>query len=161
MNVYFNKDASNKFRRRARKTAPREEFGILMGELEGDSVLIHDIYFPPDRLEESTENNTAVCLDWFGDAETWAEGQGKPWIAVGDIHSHCYTKSKKNIPEHEPSEQDWKSTRVIHDSALSSYCVFGICRVIIGKNRKRATIKLWPLIPELNTTVIDNKEDEE
>ena len=161
MHVYLHKTAAAKFRRKANKVAPREEFGILLGEIEGESVLIHDVYFPLDRLDESTEQDTAVCLDWFQDAEEWAARKGQTWIALGDIHSHCYNHAMQDIPTHEPSEQDWNSARVIHDSVLPTYCVFGICRVVMRKKKRRATIKLWPLPQELSTTIIEGVEEEE
>lgn len=135
---------------------PLEEFGILLGEILSDGVLVKDVYFPPDRSENASREQVDVCMDWYGDAEDWSEKKGERMTAVGDVHSHCYKGSEDS--DHNPSAEDWSSALAIH-ACVPSYCVFGICRVVNRSGKKRASIRLWPVTQPVETIMVVGEED--
>ena len=159
MKVFLQKRVADSFRRRSRRSYPKEEMGILLGDIQGDEVYIKGIYYPPEAEESSTKDSVDVCMDWFDDAQD--KGKDKGLIPVGDIHSHCYELTR-STPTHEPSEADWDSTCEIH-ACVPTYCVHGICRVVYNRTLDQlySSLRLWPLSPPMETTMVMGEEEEE
>jgi proteasome lid subunit RPN8/RPN11 len=118
------------FKRGAKAAYPRELYAVLFGSINGNSVRISDVWYPPggDRLVGETDY-LFHRKQWLEEAMAIADSEGL--VIVADMHSH------PNIETREPSESDW-------DGSPDGW-VQGICAVYKAETgRRRATVRFWP-----------------
>ena len=120
------------FKRGAKAAYPRELYAVLFGAINGDSVRISDVWYPPggDKLVGETDY-LFHRRQWLEEAIAIADSEGL--LIVADLHSH------PGINTREPSESDW-------DGSPAGW-VQGICAVYKGDTgRKRAVVRFWPAV---------------
>jgi len=140
------------FKRQAKAVFPRECYGILLGTVAGDSVVVDEIWIPP--VEElrafatPTEVTTEGVTKWYLDAIERAREEDL--TIVGDVHSHPYpwsTYGGQN-KDRTQSESDLESQE------FSNPLVCGICTISEQAReggRLRASFRWWGRTISLET----------
>jgi proteasome lid subunit RPN8/RPN11 len=120
------------FKRGAKAVYPKELYAVLFGTINGSSVRISDVWYPPNC--EMLEGETDYLFhrkQWLDEAMAIADSEGL--VILADMHSH------PGINTREPSESDW-------DASPDGW-VQGICAVYMGESgRKRAAVRFWPTV---------------
>jgi len=123
----------SRFRRRAKRTFPREAYAILLGSRVPQQITIEDLYFPTQSEIESTPEFVRVSEGAWVAARLTADWQGLE--VVGDLHSHCY-KGKGPVTDCAPSQTDLERFERAYVQGIMS-----ITRLPGGKLRTRC--RFW------------------
>lgn len=140
------------FKRKVKEAFPREEYAIVLADVDPDGVYhVEDLYYPEGRERYCTENEINRLSSWFDDAAKIAEVQGL--TVIGDIHSHCYDAENEIVPGAEPSETDWLMSVKIAEQFTSDYRLIGICTMVKKNGKYRGTIRFWPVTIGVETKI--------
>jgi Prokaryotic homologs of the JAB domain len=146
MKVNFSKKVQRQFQKKAKEAFPVEEFGILMGTKDKDGdFTINDIYFPPERLDFSSESQVEINPNWFSEANKI--GIKNSCKVLGTIHSHCYetTEDDTVCPKASPSYGDFVCHKFLKEqfSGLKFFCVMRYSKY---PTRNKFDWKIYPII---------------
>lgn len=146
------KRAVEKFKRAAKESFPKENFGFLLGQANKDFEISH-IWIPEDIGKFTTKDTIFLQDTWVPQVLEYCEDH--ELTPLGSIHSHPYSYTELTLkggrvitPDHATSEADALVglTTKLH----------GVCRVLESKNgRLTATVRFWgPEVPVVTTYVL-------
>ena len=130
------------FYRRAARIFPKEFYCYLVGEVDGEDVVVREAIYPQAGEIIGDENFVLPSNYFFQRAKKEAAESGL--YVVGDLHSHCYDVGELGLDSgySDPSPSYADFTR-LGKPPFKGFRFFGICEIVEKRNGRKSKKFTW------------------